>query len=107
MKVLKFETGERVFLRYQLTEGGSASDITGMTFRFAAKERHTDATYKISPVTGSIEDPEQGKFSFVLDMPSTPFAGVYSVVMEDAAGNRTVLSQRGGDPIRVIESLLD
>ena len=107
MKDMKFETGERVTLRYQLTEGGAAKDITGMLFRFAAKARHTDDTYKIGPANGVIDDAGEGKFSFTLTMPAVPFSGVYSVVMEDGAGNRTVLNQRGGDAIRVIESLVD
>ena len=107
MKDMKFETGESATLRYQLTEDGAAKDITGMLFKFAAKEKHTDTGYTIGPANGVIDDAALGKFSFTLTMPAMPFSGVYSVVMDDGAGARTVLNQRGGDAIRVIESLVD
>jgi len=106
MKALTFETGETVTLLYQLREDGAAKDITGMGFIFAAKERHTDAAYMVAPVAGAIDDAASGRFSFEVTMPSSPFAGVYGVVME-AGGKRTVLTSPGGDGIRVLESLVD
>jgi len=109
MKDLRFETGETVTLRYQVrdTVTGLPRDITGMSFRFAAKEKHTDAAYKIAPVAGAIDDAASGLFHITLDMPGTPFTGVYSVVMEDAGAKRTVLSRAGGNPITVVENLID
>ena len=107
MNPLSFETNETASLRYQLIDNGEPRDITGMTFMFAAKERNTDLAYRISPVSGSIDDAVNGKFSFEISMPSTQFAGVYSVVMTDAGGRRTVLTERGGTVIRVHESLVD
>ena len=107
MKALTFETGETVTLRYQLKEDGAAKDITGMSFTFAAKLKHTDASYQIAPVTGVIDEAAEGKFSFTVPMPATPFSGVYSVLMIDGVGYRTVLSSRGGDAIRAMESLID
>lgn len=101
MRALVFETSESATLRYQLNEIDAPKDITGMTFRFAAKVHHTDATYAIEPVVGVVDDAAGGKFSFELTMPPTPFAGLYSVVMEDGEGNRTVLGHRPGDVIRV------
>ena len=106
MRPLSFETDETVTLRYQLREDGAARDITGMMFRFAAKERHTDTSYRIGPLDGDIEDAEDGRFSITLKMPQEPFAGLYSVVMVDATGSRTVLTRPGGTAIRVLESLM-
>jgi hypothetical protein len=88
-------------------EDGAVKDITGMAFIFAAKKRHTDTIYMIAPIGGTIDDAIKGKFSVTLTMPSEPFAGLYSVVMEGAAGNRTVLTRPGGEGIRVIEGLVD
>lgn len=107
MRALSFETQERATLSYELREGGSPRDITGMSFTFASKLRHTDAAYVIAPLSGQIDDATGGRFHFEITMPSAPFAGVYSVVMSDGTGNRTVLSTPGGDPIRVLESLVD
>jgi hypothetical protein len=107
MSPLSFETKETVTLRYQLKEDGAARDISGMAFTFAAKERHTDTLYKIPPVNGTIENASEGMFSITLTMPASPFAGLYSIVMEDTGGKRTVLSKPGGTSIRVLESLLD
>lgn len=107
MRPLRFETYETATLRYQLKEGGVAKDITGMTLTFAAKERHTDVPYRISPVIATIDDALDGRFSLTLTMPPSPFAGLYSIVMEDAGGKRTVLTKPGGTAIRVLESLVD
>lgn len=109
MKSLLFEAGETVKLEYQIKDSvtGHAVDITGMSFKFAAKKKHTMDDYRIVPVDGTIDDAVEGKFSFEVLMPSTPFSGVYSVVMEDGDGKRTVLTQRGGAAISVIESLVD
>ena len=107
MKSLIFETNETATLRYQLIENGEPRDITGMTFIFAAKKKNTDQAYMIAPVIGIIDDAINGKFSFEADIPSSQFAGVYSVTMTDAGGRRTVLTERGGTVIRVYESLVD
>ena len=107
MRALRFETNETVTLRYQVKEDGVVKDITGMSFKFAVKEKHTDAAYRIGPVDGVIDDALDGRFSITLTMPDTPFAGAYGLVMDDAAGKRTVLTRPGGESIRVIESLVD
>jgi len=107
MRALKFEVNETVTLRYQVKEEGVAKDITGMTFTFAAKERPADAAYRISPLSGTIDDAQDGRFSITLTVPPIAFAGFYSIVMEDALGKRTVLTRRGGTDIKVLESLLN
>lgn len=107
MRALVFETDETVTLRYQITEDGSAKDIAGMSFIFAAKQGHADTGYMIAPTAGTIDDAAEGRFSMTFTMPSGPFSGVYSIVMEDVGGKRAVLSSPGGDAIRVIESILD
>lgn len=107
MRALSFETQERATLSYELREDGSPRDITGMGFTFASRLRHTDPAYVIAPVAGVIDDASAGRFHFEVTMPSTPFGGVYSVIMTDGSGNRTVLSTPGGDPIRVLESVVD
>ena len=107
MRALTFETAETVTLSYHVMQDGSAKDITGMSFTFGAKLKHTDTLYEIDPVAGSIDSAAEGKFSFSVTMPDSPFAGLYAVVMTDGVGNRTVLSSRGGDAIKALESLID
>lgn len=109
MRALRFEKGETVTLNYQVKDRvtGQPKDITGMTFKFAAKENFTDTGYKIAVVTGAIDDAANGLFHITVTIPDTPFSGVYSVLMEDASSKRTVLSSAGGDPIRVLENLID
>lgn len=107
---LRIIRGDARTLRYQLREDGSSRDITGMSFRFGVKERHTDAAYRIGPVEGTVDDAPEGKFSFALDSTHTdldPFRGVYAVAMYDGGGNRTTLTPAGGVEFRVIEDIID
>lgn len=107
MRTLVFETGESATLRYQIMEDEQPKSITGMTFTFAAKIRHDHTVYAIDPVIGTIDDAADGEFSFDLTMPAVAFSGLYSIVMEDSTGKCSVLGSRPGDPIRVLESLID
>lgn len=108
MRDLILETGETASLAYELRDAqGQTVDISGISFTFAAKTRHTEASYMVEPVSGTIDDAPGGRFSFEVTMPLVPFAGVYSVLMQDGTGKRTVLTERGGAGIRVIESLID
>lgn len=109
MRQIVLVKGETRTLRYQLKKDGVAQDITGMSFSLAAKERATDATYKLGPVSGAIEDAAQGKFSFVVTDSHTAavFAGVAELAMYDGLGKKTVLSPPGGVRCAVVESILD
>ena len=59
-------TGDTVTLRYQLISDGFPVDITGNSFKFAAKLNPSEATFIIDPVDGDIDDAAAGKFSFTL-----------------------------------------
>jgi hypothetical protein len=107
MKSRTFVKGEKPTLSYQLKEGGSAKDITGMSFKIGVKEKLNDTSYKIGPVTGDIDDATSGKFSFTFTVPEETFKGLYEVAMYDASSNKTVLTSPRGVEFRVVESIVD
>lgn len=98
--------GETRTLQYQVLENGTPKNISGMTFKFAAKQKIPDTTYIISPVAGTITDAVNGKFSFTITF-TTVFAGVYEIAMYDATAQKTILTTPGGAPIRVVEDIID
>ncbi|MEW6115384.1 MAG: BppU family phage baseplate upper protein [Nitrospirota bacterium] len=110
MKAIKLVKGEKRDLKYQLKENGAVKDITGMTFKFAAKATRTSATYQINPIAAALDDPLNGKFSFTLTAANATgavFKGVYEISMYDAGSNKTVLTTPGGDPIEIVEDIVD
>lgn len=107
LSTLTFVEGEKKTLKIQVKENGSPKDITGMSFKFAVKENLTDTSYKISPVSGTIDDAANGKVSFTFTVPEGTFLGVYEIAMYDASINKTVITTPGGIEFRVKESLID
>ena len=101
--------GDKVTLRFQLKEDGLPKDITGMTFKFGVKEKLTDASYKIGPKDGAIDDAAQGRFSFTLTASDTAsaFSGVYEIAMYDSGTNRSTLTPAKGVAFRVMENIID
>jgi hypothetical protein len=90
LPVLDFNVDDTKTLKYQLREADKETpvDITGLTFRFYAKDEPGDTTYTISPVTAALTDPTNGRFEFQdVDMPSEAFDGFYWIEREDGAGN--------------------
>jgi hypothetical protein len=107
MSPITLVKGEKRTLRYQLKEDGSEKNISGMSFKFAVKEKIDDTTYKIGPVDGIVDDAANGKFSFTMTAPDATFLGLYEVAMYDASNNKTVLTEPRGIVFRVVESILD
>jgi hypothetical protein len=107
MSPITLVKGEKRTLRYQLKEDGSQKDIAGMSFKFGVKEKLDDATYRIGPVDGVIDDAASGKFSFTFTAPEETFLGLYEVAMHDASSNKTVLTLPRGIGFRVVESIID
>ncbi len=109
MNPLKIVRGDTLTLSYQLREDGVAKDITGMSFKLAVKEGISEASYKIGPVDGAIDDAASGMFSFALTETETdqsPFAGVMEIAMYDALGKKTTLSEAGGVGFRLMEDIV-
>ncbi len=109
MNPITITRGDNVTLSYQLKEDGAAKDITGMSFKLAVKVKAADATFKIDPVTGTIDDEAAGKFSFALTDTETdqaPFAGLMEMAMYDASSNKTTLTPAGGLLFKIVEDIL-
>ncbi len=109
MKPVTITRGDTVTLSCQLKEDGAAKDITGMSFKLAVKEGITDASYKVSPVDGTIDDAASGKFSFALTETETdqsPFRGFMEIAMYDSSSNKTTLTGAGGVVFRLVEDIV-
>ena len=109
MNPITITRGDTLTLSYQLKEDGVAKDITGMSFKLAVKEGITDASYKVAPVTGTIDDASSGKFSFALTDTETDqasFAGLMEISMYDASSNKTTLTPAGGLAFRLMEDIV-
>ena len=109
MNPVKLVRGDKATLRYQLKQDGDALDITGMSFKLAVKERLSDTTHRISPVTGTVDDALNGKFSFLLtdaETAQSPFAGQMEIAMYDSEGDKTTLTPAGGLSFRLVEDVV-
>ena len=109
MNPITITRSDTITLSYQLKEDGVAKDITGMSFKLAVKEGITNASYKVDPVTGAIDDAALGKFSFALTDTETDqaaFAGVMEMAMYDGSGNKTTLTGAGGIAFRLVEDIV-
>lgn len=98
---LVFVTGDTVTLQYQLTSDSFPVDITGNTFKFAAKLKPSDAAFIIDPVAGVIDDAADGKFSFEIAVPATDNDGVYEVEMTIPGPKKITLTPGGGVPVSI------
>ena len=109
LRAKSFVKGDAITLSYQLKENGASKDISGMTFKFGAKEKIDDMQYKIEPVSGLIENSGEGKFSFTLTGAQTNivFSGVYEITMYDSFLKKTTLTPSGGVPIKITENIID
>ena len=109
MNPITITRGDTITLSYQLKEDGSPKDITGMSFKLAVKEGLEDASYRISPVSGTVDDAATGKFSFALTETETdqsPFRGSMEISMYDASSNKTTLTAAGGVVFRLVEDIV-
>ena len=105
---LNFVTGDVVNLPYQLVskDTGFPINITGNTFRFAAKLKPSESTYIIDPVDGTIDDAAAGKFSFDITLPDDPDDGVYEVEMLVAGVDPLTLTPGGGVAITISQEII-
>lgn len=102
---LEFNVEDNKTLKFQLREGDRVTpvDITGLTFRFYAKDEPGDAAYTIDPVTATITDAANGRFEFDVTMPATAFDGFYWIEREDGGGNVDTFKPAKGMQIQVLE----
>ncbi len=107
LKILIFAKADKPTLRIQIKENSLVKNITGMSFKFGVKEKLTDATYKLGPITGTIDDAVNGKVSFTFTVLDSVFSGQYEIAMYDAFLNRTTLTPAGGIAFKVMENIID
>lgn len=108
LPALKFNTNDTVTLRYQYRDALSAPvDITGLSFKWAAKVLPGDLTYQIGPIDGVITDAANGFFEFTVILPPDGFEGIYEVEQEDGIGRTLTLTQPEGVEIRLIENVIN
>ena len=104
LPVLKFNVDDTKTLRFQLREADKITpvDITGLVFKFFARDKAGDVAYTISPVTGTITDAANGQFEFEVAMPSTASNSVYWITRE-AGGEVDTFQPAEGTEIRILE----
>ncbi len=104
LPVLKFNVDDTKTLRFQLRAADKITpvDITGLTFKFFARDKAGDAAYTISPVTGTITDAGNGQFEFGVSMPSTSSKSVYWVTRE-SGGEVDTFAPAEGTEIRILQ----
>jgi len=104
LPVLKFNVDDTKTLRFQLREADKITpvDITGLVFKFFARDKAGDAAYTIDPVTGTITDAANGQFEFEVAMPSTASNSVYWVTRE-SGGEVDTFQPAEGTEIRILE----
>lgn len=107
LPVLKFNVGDTKTLRFRLLkskEDPTPVDLTGLTFRFFARQAPGDPEYKIDPIDATIPDPLDGRFIFEgVDMPADAFIGLYWIEREDGAANVDTLQPAEGTEIRILD----
>ena len=104
LPVLKFNVDDRKTIKFQLREADKVTpvDITGLIFRFFARENPGDVDYIIAPVVADHTDDLNGKFEFDVLMPSAADTGVYWVEREDGLGNVDTFNPAEGTEIRIL-----
>ena len=105
LPVLKFNVDDTKTLKFQLRAADKVTpvDISGLIFKFFARDKAGDAAYTISPVTGTITDAVNGQFEFEVVMPSTASNSVYWVTREDGGGAIDTFGPAEGTEIRILE----
>lgn len=104
LPVFKFNVDDTKTLRFQLREADKITpvDITGLVFKFFARDKAGDVAYTISPVTGTNTDNVNGQFEFEVAMPSTRSNSVYWITRE-AGGEVDTFQPAEGTEIRILE----
>lgn len=104
LPVLKFNVDDTKTLKFQLREADKITpvDITGLVFKFFARDKAGDTAYTISPVTGTITDAANGRFEFEVAMPSDPSNSLYWVTRE-SGGETDTFKPAEGTEIRILE----
>ena len=104
LPVLKFNIDDTKTLSFQLRAADKVTpvDITGLTFKFFARDKAGDATYTIDPVTGTITDAANGRFEFDISMPSTASNSLYWITRE-SGGEVDTFGPAEGTEIRILE----
>lgn len=105
LPVLKFNVDDSKTLKYQLREADKITpvDITGLIFRWFARDKAGDATYTIAPVVATITDATNGQFEFDITMPSDPSNSLYWIEREDGGGDVDTFGPAEGTEIRILE----
>jgi hypothetical protein len=107
LPVLKYNSGDTKTIPFQVRKKDKITpeNITGLIFRFFAKDEPGDATYLIDPVTATITDAEngEGEFQDVL-MPTVTEnkRGLYWIEREDGVGKIDTFQPAEGTEIRIL-----
>ncbi len=105
MEPLNIRRGEKVLLRYQLTENGSPVNIRGKNFSFRVKTKgpaKVPLKAGFRPVEGVIEDEKKGRFFFTVLDTEDPLKGIYEVFMRSGDGAEITLTPPGGIGIEIV-----
>ena len=87
---------------------GTPIDITGYTFKFAAKTYLGQAA-PVFEVDGDIDDGPAGEFSFDFTDAVTgldPFTGIYEIAMVDDTAQKTTLTDPGGATFCLVQKIV-
>lgn len=103
LPVLKFNVDDSKTLRFQLREADKITpvDISGLTFKFFARDKAGDTAYTISPVTATIPTGTDGRFEFDVFMPSTESNSLYWITREN--GDVDTFPPAEGTQIQIME----
>jgi hypothetical protein len=104
LPILKFNVGDQKTIKCQLrkSDGVTPENITGLAFRFYAKDEPGDVAYTIDPVTATNTDEPNGRFEFDVTMPANPTNSFYWIERDDGAGSVDTFKPAEGTEIRIL-----
>ena len=100
---LKYNVDDSKTLKFQLRAADKVTpvNITGLTFKFFAREKAGDAAYTIDPVTATIPTGTDGRFEFDVLMPSDATNSLYWITREN--GDLDTFAPAEGTEIQILD----
>jgi hypothetical protein len=88
LPVFDFNVGDTktITFQYRKADKESLEPITGLIFRFYARDEPGDSAYTIDPVT-AVNNDATSEFTFTVVLPLVGFDGFYWIEVEDGLGN--------------------